>query len=349
MYSRLTKSSIQFSNYSNKVSFHANRNQCILLCLLLVISITLLSFLYLASQESQWNKLSVTNNSPNVIVKPIQRRPLLAQNQSVLHLPQHPISGAESCENTIQGRYLLCDSTGAVCNHNQLTSNNCCNRELISSNNILSCSSCNSEYECCSSYEYCVSCCMKAAGMDKFQLCLATCRTHSGSISHGNEYKNSKYKYCYSNGGKEKEIDMDYKKNTLIVRSDRGASCSLACAKISKHSLTLFNASIPTETQAELVSEVERLQLFSGSLLHDHDSSGAFQCWESYLPKINHCNDLNRHFACKSCSSSTGADQPAYLVEDGQCLYNTDTKLFDCDGQHENTQRLCPCLLLNNP
>ncbi|XP_028852935.1 SREBP regulating gene protein isoform X1 [Denticeps clupeoides] len=124
---------------------------------------------------------------------------------------------AAQCRNSIQGKALLTDELGYVCERKDLLVNGCCNVNAPNSQQYI-CKSCLAN-GCCSIYEYCVSCCLQpdkrallerflnqaakgfknlfTAVEDHFELCLAKCRTSSQSVQHENTYRNSQAKYCY--------------------------------------------------------------------------------------------------------------------------------------------------------
>lgn len=121
-----------------------------------------------------------------------------------------------SCRNSVQGRMLIVDDEGFVCNRADLMANGCCKIERKSIQ--YSCESCIDD-GCCAVYEHCVSCCLHpnkrtilekvldqitgrqmalfASVRDQFELCLAKCRTDSHSVQHENKYKNPELKYCF--------------------------------------------------------------------------------------------------------------------------------------------------------
>lgn len=121
------------------------------------------------------------------------------------------------CRNSIQGKTLLTDELGYVCERKDLLVNGCCNVNALSSRRYI-CKSCLAN-GCCNIYEYCVSCCLQpdkqrllehflnraadgfqnlfTAVEDHFELCLAKCRTSSQSVQHENTYRNPQAKYCY--------------------------------------------------------------------------------------------------------------------------------------------------------
>lgn len=61
------------------------------------------------------------------------------------------------CRNSIQGKMLIVDDEGYVCQRNNLLANGCCkiNEKSIQ----YDCDTCNKD-GCCAVYEYCVSCCL---------------------------------------------------------------------------------------------------------------------------------------------------------------------------------------------
>ncbi|KAI5385668.1 hypothetical protein KIW84_072320 [Lathyrus oleraceus] len=64
------------------------------------------------------------------------------------------------CKTTVQGRYLLSDNNGYVCNALSIDSKSrCCPQ----TGKKFSCHGCNLLSQCCNSYEYCVSCCLNPA------------------------------------------------------------------------------------------------------------------------------------------------------------------------------------------
>ncbi|XP_050544011.1 SREBP regulating gene protein [Daktulosphaira vitifoliae] len=124
----------------------------------------------------------------------------------------------KNCRNTVQGKELVADDRGYICQRNDLLANNCCG---ITEKRYL-CESCNTD-GCCMVYEHCVSCCLDpqkkkllqkvlgkasetfrilfAAINDHFELCLAKCRTSSQSVQHENTYLKPN-KHCYTTADK---------------------------------------------------------------------------------------------------------------------------------------------------
>ncbi|XP_075290742.1 SREBP regulating gene protein isoform X2 [Opisthocomus hoazin] len=106
---------------------------------------------------------------------------------------------SNQCRNSVQGKLLITDELGYICERKDLLVNGCCNVN-VPSTKLHSCDSCLPN-GCCSVYEYCVSCCLQPnkqhllerflnraaiafqnlfmAVEDRFELCLAKCRTSS--------------------------------------------------------------------------------------------------------------------------------------------------------------------------
>lgn len=122
------------------------------------------------------------------------------------------------CQNTVQGKYLITDDRGFVCNVENLLPSGCCNVQSPSTK-YYTCKSCDNTTHCCGIYEYCVSCCLHpgkrpileralevikgrqallyAQVKDQFELCLFKCRTNSHSVEHENRYRDEKHRFCY--------------------------------------------------------------------------------------------------------------------------------------------------------
>ncbi|XP_046679978.1 SREBP regulating gene protein [Homalodisca vitripennis] len=122
-----------------------------------------------------------------------------------------------TCRNSVQGKALIVDDKGYVCNRREILANGCCDSSLASVRRY-SCDTCK-DNGCCSIYEYCISCCLHpdkknllqnvlgkapetfrvlfASVTDHFELCLAKCRTSSQSVQHENSYKDPRAKHCY--------------------------------------------------------------------------------------------------------------------------------------------------------
>lgn len=127
-------------------------------------------------------------------------------------------SAAVSCRNSVQGKVLVADDRGYVCQRSEVASNGCCIAEAATTRRY-GCDTCQPN-GCCSIYEYCISCCMHpqkitllqkilgkasdtfrmlvASITDHFELCLTKCRTSSNSVHHENSYRDPKAKHCYA-------------------------------------------------------------------------------------------------------------------------------------------------------
>ncbi|XP_023097221.2 SREBP regulating gene protein isoform X1 [Felis catus] len=103
------------------------------------------------------------------------------------------------CRNSIQGKHLITDELGYICERKDLLVNGCCNVNVPGTKQYR-CDGCLPN-GCCSAYEYCVSCCLQPSKQlllerflnraavafqnlfmaveDHFELCLAKCRTSS--------------------------------------------------------------------------------------------------------------------------------------------------------------------------
>ena len=123
----------------------------------------------------------------------------------------------KTCRNSVQGKQLLADEQGYVCERPDLLTGGCCNPQGLTTQHYI-CESC-LDNNCCSVYEHCISCCLQpdkqpllrkilgkasdtfnhlfASVTDHFELCLAKCRTSSQSVQHENSYRDPKAKYCF--------------------------------------------------------------------------------------------------------------------------------------------------------
>ncbi|MCL7030292.1 hypothetical protein MKW94_004167 [Papaver nudicaule] len=131
------------------------------------------------------------------------------------------------CRNTVQGRYLLSDDNGHVCDALSVDqSSRCC----PGSGEKYSCQGCNIVSQCCNTYEYCVSCCLNPARTQQelamqvkiakpvsagtyasvFDFCAGRCRHSSESVVHENAYI-SDFHHCFSlrsNTSGESTLDL---------------------------------------------------------------------------------------------------------------------------------------------
>ncbi|XP_075157204.1 SREBP regulating gene protein [Haematobia irritans] len=122
------------------------------------------------------------------------------------------------CRNTVQGRDLITDERGFVCNADHVFANGCCDVKRPSTK-YYTCESCDPTTYCCGFYEYCVSCCLHPEKRsilelaldvikgrqamvytqveDQYELCVVKCRTNSHSVKHENRYRDPDHRFCY--------------------------------------------------------------------------------------------------------------------------------------------------------
>ncbi|CAI9117304.1 OLC1v1018673C2 [Oldenlandia corymbosa var. corymbosa] len=233
------------------------------------------------------------------------------------------------CRTSVQGRYLLCDDNGHVCDAFSVDPNSrCCpfNQEQFS------CQGCNLLLQCCNTYEFCVSCCLNPVRTPKemvanmkiakhetagtyssvFDFCVGRCRHNSESVVHENAYL-SDFHHCFSISSNSSGVTDTQMETRLIglkiITGRQGESCDSAC------------------------------------------KSNGQSCVPNKLALLNQCEVMKKYFSCKgSCLASVGADQPAEVVDDapshlnpGACLYTEKQSILSCDGFHQHTRRLCPC------
>ncbi|KAI3498108.1 hypothetical protein L1887_33859 [Cichorium endivia] len=234
------------------------------------------------------------------------------------------------CRTTVQGRYLITDHTGYVCDALSLDpKSHCCRLKK----DQYSCQGCNLVSQCCNSYEYCVSCCLNPQRTQTdqalrvkiakpitsgtystlFDYCSGRCRHNSESVVHENAYL-SDFHHCFappsnvSVGITDSQIEIRLIGINVIV-GKQGESCDSACKTVGQ------------------------------------------SCVGSKFALINQCEIMQKYMKCRgSCLASIGADQPAEVVDDaprdlnpGACLYTRRPSLLSCDGSHQYTRRLCPC------
>ncbi|KAB2622927.1 hypothetical protein D8674_025109 [Pyrus ussuriensis x Pyrus communis] len=233
------------------------------------------------------------------------------------------------CKNTVQGRYLLSDDNGRVCD--ALTVNprsRCCPEK----GETFSCYGCNVVSECCNSYEYCVSCCLNPSRITEeqvikvkmakpatagtyssaFDFCAGRCRHNSESVVHENAYL-SDFHHCFSlpsNSSAANYTFLEARLNGIDVLVGRqGESCDTVC------------------------------------------KSKGQSCVPNKLSVLNQCDIMQKYMRCKgTCLASIGPDQPAEVVDDapedlnpGACLFTQTQSMLSCYGSHQHTRRLCPC------
>lgn len=122
-----------------------------------------------------------------------------------------------TCRNSRQGRSLIVDEKGFVCQWHDVLPSGCCDPSAMNTRHY-TCRGCSSNH-CCAIYEHCVSCCLhpdkedvlrefiaKAgntfrllfqATEDHYDFCLLKCRTSSESVQHENTYRDPIAKHCY--------------------------------------------------------------------------------------------------------------------------------------------------------
>lgn len=136
------------------------------------------------------------------------------------------IKESETCRNSVQGKVLIADDAGHVCQRRDVNPGGCCNDKGVSTK-LFSCETC-LDNGCCAIYEYCISCCMEpekkpllqkfisgksnepspgsegsnfnvlfSSITDHFEFCLTKCRTNSLSVQHENSYRDPRAKHCY--------------------------------------------------------------------------------------------------------------------------------------------------------
>ncbi|XP_058094151.1 uncharacterized protein LOC131240114 isoform X2 [Magnolia sinica] len=243
------------------------------------------------------------------------------------------LRGKQLCRTTVQGRYLISDDNGHVCDALSLDSwSRCCPE----TGEQFSCQGCNLVAQCCNSYEFCVSCCLNPAQLlfqtqkelalkvkiakpvtagtyaSIFDFCAGSCRHNSASVVHENAYVSDLH-HCFSPTSNSSGAAVTRSEARLaginIVTGRQGESCNTAC------------------------------------------KSKGQSCVPSKLLLLNTCELLQKYMSCKGdCLASMGMDQPAEVVDDapkhlnpGACLYTRMSTMLSCDGTHQHTRRLCPC------
>ncbi|KAK3414502.1 hypothetical protein EUGRSUZ_H00372 [Eucalyptus grandis] len=233
------------------------------------------------------------------------------------------------CRNTVQGRLMLSDDNGHVCDAFSLDPQTRCCPE---NGEKFSCYGCNLFSQCCNSYEYCVSCCLNPSRTQKdevlkvkiakpatagtyssvFDFCTGRCRHNSESVVHENAYL-SEFHHCFSlpansSGASSKSLEAGLTGINVIV-GRQGESCDSVCRSIGQ------------------------------------------SCVPNKLALLNQCEIMQKYLSCKgACLASIGPDQPAEVVDDaprhlnpGACLYTQRQSVLSCEGSHRHTRRLCPC------
>lgn len=207
-----------------------------------------------------------------------------------------------------------------------------------------------------------------------FDRCLHLCRTSSRSIHHGNKFKTPVLRHCYTEG--DHSLPIDFQQETMVLVAKQGISCNRACAMYKGpmiHGGVDAVAAIVNGGGSDAEPDPDPDMDAPSDTLPPTLPPPLYICHEPFLPLLNNCDRMRQYFACNNdkCDQNAGNDQPALLVAQtptsplvvsstpasassspssvvkpsGQCLLNGDSKLFDCDGHHESTRRLCPCIL----
>ena len=256
-------------------------------------------------------------------------------DRNILHTP----ATSGQCVNSMQGKELLVDSNGVVCERQDIDADSRCCAEGF---DRLSCRSCRHDLHCCHSYEYCISCCLgrqtDEAAIDSlhaFGQCAAVCRTSSASIKHGNVYKHA-YHHCYDKLG---PVALN------LSAYSPPPPFSPPTATTDRTDATATAASTPSA-----------LSVVAGELGYSCEATCAnrsLSCHDSLLSLANNCDALQSHFACRECELSDGGDQPAWVSDtagkdypESRCLVQRQgvNGGLTCEGRHEKTRRLCVCL-----
>ncbi|CAO2629311.1 SREBP regulating gene protein [Lemmus lemmus] len=171
-----------------------------------------LSLVYFLSSTFKQEERAVRDR--NLLQVHDREQPILWKVQFNLGNSSRP---SNQCRNSVQGKHLITDELGYVCERKNLLPNGCCDVKVPSTKQYC-CDGCLVN-GCCEAYEYCVSCCLQPSKQlllerflnraavafqnlfmaveDHFELCLAKCRTSSQSVQHENTYRDPIAKYCY--------------------------------------------------------------------------------------------------------------------------------------------------------
>ncbi|KAI5390653.1 hypothetical protein KIW84_075814 [Lathyrus oleraceus] len=245
------------------------------------------------------------------------------------------------CKTTVQGRYLLSDNNGYVCNALSIDSKSrCCPQ----TGKKFSCHGCNLLSQCCNSYEYCVSCCLNPAlGVMKVFLTTAL-------------------------GDVVIALKVWFMKMLILVTSITAFLCHQTLLTATFHSNDIvLHIHLDTYTSAMLLLWVVvdlglcRIYFCFWPIYSNFDGIWYFSCMESTgsnstltearlnginvvvgrqgescnsvcksrgqscvpnkLVVLNHCDIIQKYMNCKgSCLPSVGPDQPAEVVYDAPKL-----------------------------
>ncbi|KAL8153584.1 hypothetical protein V2J09_011344 [Rumex salicifolius] len=206
-----------------------------------------------------------------------------------------PVLEAKICRNTVQGRYILSDDDGYICDALSVDpESRCCPRK----GEQFTCHGCNLVSQCCNSYEFCVSCCLNPLRTRKelalqikiampmtagnyasvFDFCIGRCRHNSQSVVHENAYL-SEFHHCFSLSSNSSDSADKHLEERLagisIIVGRQGESCDSVCKRTAR------------------------------------------SCVPNKLPVLNECQVMQKHMTCRGgCLSSIGSDQPAEVVDD---------------------------------
>ncbi|XP_060065613.1 SREBP regulating gene protein-like [Ylistrum balloti] len=180
-----------------------------------VLTVFLIGSLIFLLSKTLSNKQDLVNEQYE-IKRTFLRQPFEWQPK-IPDLPEANSSRQWICRNSVQGKQLIVDERGYVCEREHVVGGGCCDSKHARTSKH-SCDTCEKN-GCCERYEYCVSCCLRPEkkplmqkilkegreALDKlfasvdnlFELCLSKCRTSSLSVQHENSYRNSDTKHCY--------------------------------------------------------------------------------------------------------------------------------------------------------
>ncbi|KAL5716679.1 hypothetical protein ACHQM5_009809 [Ranunculus cassubicifolius] len=210
------------------------------------------------------------------------------------------------CRNTVQGRYLLSDDNGHVCDALSLDPRSRCCPE---SGKKFSCHGCNLVSQCCNSYEFCVSCCTYSS---VFDFCAGRCRHSSESVVHENAYI-SDFHHCFSlptNSSVPKEINSEIRLSGITVLVGRqGESCDSVCKSKGQ-------SCVPGKLL--VLNKCEQMKKY-------------MSCKGECIPSVG-----------ADQPAEVVEDAPLHL-HPGACLYTGTQAVPTCESSHRHTRRLCPC------
>ncbi|KAH7521332.1 hypothetical protein FEM48_Zijuj07G0021700 [Ziziphus jujuba var. spinosa] len=271
------------------------------------------------------------------------------------------------CRNTVQGRYLLSDDNGHVCDALSVDPvSRCCPEK----GDKFSCQGCDLLSQCCNSYEYCVSCCLNPSKTLKqhvlkmrvakpatagtyasvFDFCAGRCRHNSESVvSNTLNIEFSSFLYAVLDYSlhmgvfirtcsvKLLEILLKYlAKKDHIFGSHGVFPYTLwvhenAYISDFHHCFSVSSNSLganSTNLEARLIG----INIVVGRQGESCDSvckSNGQSCVPNKLPVLNQCDIIQKYMRCKGgCLASVGADQPAEVVDGAPKHLNPEACLF---------------------